>query len=149
MQLLCGISLRAAGWCGTRGKLPRVSEKVRQIETGCEWIVDAHGCDRTALQSLDVLQGLFALAIGELGLRPIADGVWHQFPDTGGITGVVVLSESHLTCHTFPERQFAAFNLYCCRPRPDWPWAERLAEAVGATDVRVNVVRRPGLQSGN
>ena len=74
----------------------------------------------------------------------MAEPVWHQFPDAGGITGVVVLSESHLTCHTFPERGFAALNLYCCRPRRDWPWAERLAEALGATDVQVTTHRRGG-----
>jgi S-adenosylmethionine decarboxylase len=75
----------------------------------------------------------------------VAEPVWHQFPDAGGITCVIVLSESHLTCHTFPERGFAAVNLYCCRPRRDWPWAARLAEALGATDVHVATVRRPGV----
>ena len=51
--------------------------------------------------------------------------------------GLLMLSESHLTVHTFPECGVATFNLYCCRPRPDWPWNERLRESLGATDVRV------------
>ena len=120
------------------------------VEPGCEWIVDAHGCDPSALGSLATLKALFESLIADLGLQPVAEAVWHQFPDAGGITGVVVLSESHLTCHTFPERGFAALNLYCCRPRPGWPWAERLSVALGATDVHVathrrGVVRRAGL----
>ena len=32
----------------------------------------------------------------------------------------VLLSESHLSGHTFPETGFAAINLYCCRPREAW-----------------------------
>ena len=36
----------------------------------------------------------------------------------------------------------ATFNLYCCRERPEWPWAERLGEMIGATDVSVRSVRR-------
>ena len=107
------------------------------MEPGCEWIVDANGCDPSALRSLSALQALFDRIISDLRLQPVADAVWHQFPDAGGITGVVVLSESHLTAHTFPERGFAAVNLYCCRPRPAWPWAARLTETLGATDVRV------------
>lgn len=111
--------------------------KLLRVEPGCEWIVDAHGCDPSALRCLDTLKALFEQLVADLGLQPVAEAVWHQFPEAGGITGVVVLSESHLTCHTFPERGFAALNLYCCRPRPTWPWAERLADALGATDVRV------------
>ena len=114
------------------------------MEAGCEWIVDAHGCQPAALRSLDTLKDLFTQVVADLGLQPVADAVWHRFPDAGGITGVVILSESHLTCHTFPERGFAAFNLYCCRPRPDWPWGQRLAAALGATDVQVMTARRPG-----
>jgi S-adenosylmethionine decarboxylase len=56
---------------------------------------------------------------------------------------MLMLSESHLACHTFPERAFAAFNLYCCRPRPEWPWADRLAEMIGAARVVVRRVDRP------
>jgi len=33
-----------------------------------------------------------------------------------GVTGLLLLTESHLACDTFPERGFASFNLYCCRP---------------------------------
>jgi S-adenosylmethionine decarboxylase len=112
------------------------------VEPGCEWIVDAYGCDPSALRSVDALKVLFDRLIADLRLQPVAEAIWHACPEAGGITGVVVLSESHLTCHTFPERGFAALNLYCCRPRPGWPWAQRLAEALGASDVQVTTQSR-------
>lgn len=118
------------------------------FEAGCEWLIDAHGCDPSALRSRQVLQAVCDRVVAELGLQPVTAPLWHQFPDAGGLTGVVVLSESHLTCHTFPERGFAAFNLYCCRPRPAWPWAERLGDALGATDVQVTSHAR-GRQAGS
>ena len=77
--------------------------------------------------------------VRELSLHPLHETTLHKFPGNGGVTGFVMLTESHLACHTFPERGFAAFNLYCCRPREDWPWAERLAAVLGAERV---VVRR-------
>ena len=110
--------------------------------TGCEWLVDAYGCSPSRLRSPEVLAALFDHIVRDLSLRAVAPPVWHQFTGEGGITGVVLLSESHLTCHTFPEHGHAAFNLYCCRPRADWDWAEGLREALGALDVHVRTEPR-------
>ena len=118
---------------------------LKQIALGTEWIVDAHGCDAASLRSSVILVKLFARVVEEMDLHPTSEAVWHVFPGPGGITGVLLLSESHLTCHTFPERGFAAFNLYSCRPAQPWPWAERLQEAVGATQVSVRSFSRGDL----
>jgi S-adenosylmethionine decarboxylase len=104
---------------------------------GCEWMVDAFGCDADALRSRETLDALVAQILRDLSLTAVAPAVWHQFPGPGGWTGVVVLAESHFTCHTFPERGFAAFNLYCCRPRAPWPWENELPRRLGAAEVRV------------
>jgi S-adenosylmethionine decarboxylase len=112
------------------------------IPPGTEWVVDAHGCDPESLRSTAVLKAVFDRVVRELGLSAAGDPVWRVFPGEGGVTGLLLLTESHLACHTFPERGFAAFNLYCCRPRAAWPWSERLREALGATDVLVTTLVR-------
>ncbi len=112
------------------------------LSGGVEWIVDAYACDPRALRTLGALQGLFARAIAELGLTPVAEAQWHQFPGEGGVSGLVLLAESHLACHTFPEARYASLNLYCCRERPAWDFAERLREALGAGSVQVRAIRR-------
>ena len=38
----------------------------------------------------------------------------HRFSDDGGISGVAVLAESHISVHTWPERGFAAFDIFMC-----------------------------------
>jgi S-adenosylmethionine decarboxylase len=38
----------------------------------------------------------------------------HTFPSTGGITGVAVLAESHISIHTWPERAYAAVDVFMC-----------------------------------
>ena len=38
----------------------------------------------------------------------------HVFEPNGGISGVAVLSESHISCHTWPEKGFAAFDVFMC-----------------------------------
>jgi S-adenosylmethionine decarboxylase len=104
--------------------------------------VDAFDCRADPLRSVPVFESLFAQLVDELGLHPVSPAVWHSFPETGGLTGLLLLSESHLACHTFPERAFAALNLYCCRPRRDWPWEDRLRQVLGARRVEVRKLSR-------
>ena len=112
------------------------------MDIGAEWLVDAAGCDPQLLASVDTLQRLFGRVIDDLDLHPVAAPQFHRFPPPGGITGFVVLTESHLACHTYPEHGVITLNLYCCRPRPEWPWRERLSELLGATEVEVRTFTR-------
>ena len=112
------------------------------LPPGVEWLVDAHGCLPEKLRSAEVLATIFDRAVRELGLHAAADPLWRTFPGEGGVTGLLLLTESHLTCHTFPERGFAGFNLYCCRPRAEWPWRTHLAEMFGAREVDVRALAR-------
>lgn len=44
----------------------------------------------------------------------------HHFTPNGGISGVAVLAESHISVHTWPEREFAAFDVFMCgKARPE------------------------------
>ncbi len=112
------------------------------MNVGQEWIVDATGCDPASLRDLERLRSLLDAVITDLGLKPVAEPLWHKFPGEGGVTGLVLLSESHLACHTYPEFGVATINLYCCRERPEWPWTARLREALGASEVHVRKVSR-------
>jgi len=120
------------------------------MSTGLEWLIDAEGCKSDPLCNIDTLRALCDEIIARLELRVVGSPVWHQFPDPaedqgpGGATGMYLLSESHLTIHTFPEFQAATLNLYCCRPTRHWNWETALAERLGATRVSVrSVVRGP------
>ena len=53
----------------------------------------------------------------------------HKFEKNGGITGVAVLAESHISIHTWPERNFAAFDIFTCGNTNPQAAAEALREA--------------------
>jgi S-adenosylmethionine decarboxylase len=109
---------------------------------GTEWIVEASGCEAEGLRDIDLLRGLFQRIIADLKLQLVGESVWHRFPSPGGVTGFALLSESHLACHTYPEHTLATINLYCCRARPEWPWAKELGELFGAKHVNVRAIDR-------
>jgi S-adenosylmethionine decarboxylase len=109
---------------------------------GIEWVVDALGCRPDALRDTRRLQGLCEEILHDLELRALGAPRWHQFPGEGGITGLYLLSESHLACHTYPEHGVATFNLYSCRERPEWPWRERMERALEAGRVTVRRLER-------
>lgn len=109
---------------------------------GAEWVIDARGCDPDALRDVPRLATLFDRLIADLRLTPVAPAVWHAFPSPGGVTGFVVLTESHLACHTFPEFGSICVNVFCCRARDDFDAAAILADLLGATDTLVRRVDR-------
>ncbi len=109
---------------------------------GREWVVEAYGCDPVRLVDPASLRALFGALVHELSLHPVGDAVWYQFPAPGGITGMLMLAESHLTVHTFPEHASVCLNLFCCTPRAAWNWDGRLAALLGAQTVRVRELAR-------
>lgn len=108
---------------------------------GTEWLIEAAGCAPESLRDEELIRSVFSNVMTDLGLRSIGS-IWHTFPGEGGITGMIALTESHLTCHTYPEYGTATFNLYCCRTRPGWNWEDQLKTAIGATSVVVTKIER-------
>ena len=109
---------------------------------GTEWLIDASGCDAKTLADLDRLRAVFDRVIRDLELNVLGEIAWHKFDEPGGVSGLALLSESHLSCHTYPEFGAATFNLYCCRNRASWSWETTLKEMLGATEVTVRVFQR-------
>lgn len=109
---------------------------------GVEWIVDAAGCDSAALRDARTLEALFTAILAAARLTPVAPATWHRFPQPGGLTGLQVLAESHLACHTFPEHGSLCLNVFCCAARPDWDLDGLVRHVVGAAAVRVQRIER-------
>ena len=90
---------------------------------GLHLTADLHGCaaGRAAMTDPQALRTLCRTAIAAAGLTAVAD-VFHRFapgvdaPAAApvGITGVVLLAESHLAVHTWPELDAATVDVYVC-----------------------------------
>jgi len=105
--------------------------------SGVEWLLEAFGCPETILCNQGKLEDFFRAIISEMKLKPLGPPAWHQFPETGGITGFWLLQESHLAIHTFPEFQSACLNIFCCSERQALDWQTKLSELLGAKEIQI------------
>jgi len=66
----------------------------------------------------------------------------HQFSPTGGLSGTAVLAESHLNVHTWPERNYAAFDVFMCGKADPEAVVDVIKNAFKPTDVHVETKLR-------
>lgn len=80
---------------------------------GIHIIIDVWGAER--LGNLDFIQHVLEEAALSTGATIIGSN-FHSFGEgiDEGVTGVVLLAESHMSCHTWPEKKFAAFDIFTC-----------------------------------
>lgn len=65
------------------------------------------------LKDAKLLEGLLREAAEQAGARVLSSH-FHVFGEEQGVTGVVLLSESHISIHTWPESAFAALDVFMC-----------------------------------
>jgi len=78
---------------------------------GSHLIIDLDGASR--LDDLEVMEQALRDSIEAAGATLLHIHL-HHFTPNGGISGVAVLAESHISVHTWPERDFAAFDVFMC-----------------------------------
>ena len=78
---------------------------------GTHLIIDLHDAER--LTDRDHMEATFRACIEACGATLLHMHV-HIFLPSGGLSGVAVLAESHISVHTWPERGYAAFDVFMC-----------------------------------
>lgn len=108
---------------------------------GTHLILDLYGCRKepndgaeAALRSIARLAGLDVVGVAH-----------HRFDGGGGETAILLLSQSHCSVHTWPEKGYAAFDLYSCRtmaPGMVESIADALRDMLKADHAVARIVRR-------
>lgn len=109
---------------------------------GRHLLVDFHGCDPALLDDPAHLETALRLA-AECAGATVLGASFHRFSPCG-VTGVLVLRESHLAIHTWPERAFAAADLFTCGRLDPWLAGVRLKEALRARRAEAVELPRGG-----
>jgi|TARA_R100000482_G_scaffold122538_2_gene70452 S-adenosylmethionine decarboxylase proenzyme len=80
-------------------------------------IIDFYGCDKDILSNSDIVKSYFVKA-AEMSHATIVSEKFHEFSPFG-LTGVLVITESHISIHTWPEYGYVAIDVFSCCDKLD------------------------------
>lgn len=113
---------------------------------GRHLLIELYDCDRVALGDPDGVERSL-LDAADRARATVLGHHFHRF-EPQGVSGVVVIAESHISIHTWPEHGYAAVDIFTCGPhmRPE-AGVRALAAAFGSRTVQVTEIAR-GLRVG-
>jgi S-adenosylmethionine decarboxylase len=84
---------------------------------GKHLIVELYDCDRSLIDRVDQVEAILVEAV-KVSKATIIKPVFHQF-NPHGVSGVVVIAESHFSIHTWPEYGYCALDIFTCGEQID------------------------------
>jgi S-adenosylmethionine decarboxylase len=106
---------------------------------GTHLTIDLWGA--TNLDRLDLIETTLETAAITAGATILHTHL-HHFQPNGGVSGVVVLAESHISIHTWPERNFAALDVFMCGECDPMKTIPVLREAFQPAHIGLNEQKR-------
>ncbi len=104
-------------------------------------LAEIHGCDFEILNNVKKVEEIMVNAALDAGAE-VREVVFHKFSPQG-VSGVVVISESHLAIHTWPELGYAAVDVFTCGDKVNpWDACNYLTERFGAKHMTASEVKR-------
>jgi len=127
---------------------PKVEERSEKLKAlGTHIVCELSGCGSQALTNVD---GVHAMMIdaARAANATIMESAFHRF-EPQGVSGTVILAESHLSIHTWPEKGYAAMDFYTCGDHTD-PWlaCQYAAQRLGAKSMLTTEFKR-GIEAKN
>lgn len=81
---------------------------------GYHYLIEVHGADPEILKDLNQIELILNDAVVTSGATEVGR-LFHEF-HPWGISGVILIGESHFTIHTWPEHRYAAIDFFTCNP---------------------------------
>ncbi|MES1179007.1 MAG: adenosylmethionine decarboxylase [Myxococcales bacterium] len=103
-------------------------------------LVELHECAAEPLNDLEMVRALMRRAAEAAGASVVGEAFHRYAPQ--GVTGVLLLEESHFSVHTWPEAGYAALDFYTCGALDPEPAARVVAQGVAAQRVSLLEVHR-------
>jgi len=108
---------------------------------GIHVLADLNGIDAEKLCSCEALERLLRTA-AEAAKAHVLHSHFHGFGEGQGVTGVVLLAESHISIHTWPECGFAAADIFMCGSAQPELALTIIQTALAPACSHINTIRR-------
>jgi len=108
--------------------------------------LDLKGCNKDKLKDLGLIFDLLNTLPDKIGMTKITQPYVFPYsglvPEDKGVTGVIIIAESHISIHTFEEKDYVFVDIFSCKPFDYELAAEHLIETFEAKEVSKNVLKR-------
>lgn len=135
-----------ASWPACDNSLDHFIHRDGKVFAGTHLIIDLWGA--TNLDNLEVMESALRESV-EQAKATLLHIHLHHFTPNGGISGVAVLAESHISVHSWPERNYAAFDVFMCGDSEPEKAIEVLRNAFKPSDVKVDTILRGEVETEN
>jgi S-adenosylmethionine decarboxylase len=133
-SMALGVHRKFEGLCDDE---PNHSRQQR-LHAGVHLIIELFGGEH--LDSIDTVDKSFRAAVKACDATLLHIHL-HRF-EPHGVTGVAVLAESHITVHTWPERGYAAFDVFMCGDARPWRAVDVFREFFSPESIEVSELLR-------
>jgi len=111
-------------------------------------LAEMYGCDPGALDSVERVRDVMVDSAIKAGAE-VREVAFHKFSPQG-VSGVVVISESHLAVHTWPEFGYAAVDVFTCGETVDpWDAINAIAEQFRSQQLTASEIKRGVIRSAS
>ncbi|MBI2886808.1 MAG: adenosylmethionine decarboxylase [Chloroflexi bacterium] len=108
--------------------------------------LDGFGANKERLQDLDFLFTLLDLYPSQIGMTKIMPPYVFKYhgvkPEDWGLSGFVLIAESHISIHTFPERGYINIDVFSCKTFDADAAVDFMKEQFGLSHVNTRVLER-------
>ena len=115
-------------------------------------ILDGYGGNRERLESVDFIYQILHDYPAEIGMVKVSSPQVSRYvgskPEDWGVSGFVIIAESHISIHTFPERRYLNVDVFSCKEFDAEKAIKDLQRQFELTEVRTYVLNR-GLEYYN
>ncbi len=108
---------------------------------GRHLLADLYGCQPALLADPQAISAML-LAAAQAGNATVLQQHFHHFGPQQGVTGVLLLMESHISIHTWPEHGYAAIDLFMCGQTEADAALDSLRKALCATREAIHRIER-------
>lgn len=107
---------------------------------GIHVVWDIYDGDEELLSYVPTIKEILNQIVDELQLSKVGES-YKQFEPIG-VTGFILLEESHVSIHTWPEHKFAAIDIFSCKPFDENRMKELLEKTFKSTKIIVKKIQR-------
>ena len=117
-----------------------------QFGFGVHLMLDGYGCDRSKLEDINFISSFLDEYPTEMDMTKIMPPYVFRYngsvAEDWGVSGFVLIAESHISIHTFPEKRYLSLDMFSCKPFDTRTAAETIQKHFKIQKYEINVLDR-------